>query len=146
MRGIRCILHVNIGKGKPAIPSSTLLAFATFFNFPPTHPEEGSRGARSEKTSHQDPSDLLLLPGHPDINMIYPTPVGIGVTVVCVSKCRLGRRRRAGNGGGRTAAVQVSRFYISFRVHMMKSKARGWCFTCTFHKQMRIVIYENAVR
>ncbi len=84
MRGIRCALRVNIGKGKPAIPSSTLLAFATFFNFPPTHLEEGSRGAQSEKTGHRDPSVLFLLPGHPVINPIYPTPVGIGVTVVCV--------------------------------------------------------------
>ncbi len=68
-------------------------------------------------------SVLFLLPAHPVVNPIYPSPVG--PLIIIMGRQRQGdrdvvryscyiRRPWPGDGGGRSAAVQVSSFYVHF--------------------------------
>jgi hypothetical protein len=106
VRGICCAWRINTKEREPAILIGTLLALAT----------SGSRGARSEKTGHQDPSVLFLLPGHPVLNPIYPQScrfIAHSVGTVIRLTVRYTGGEQAEVGAGEAATVGGQRPYRS---------------------------------
>ncbi len=62
VHGISCALESTLKKGKPAIPIGTLLALANSI-FPPTRPEEGSRGRGRKGPATGTPAFFFSFPG-----------------------------------------------------------------------------------